>query len=885
MKMGVSRNIIKNLAKLEKIGILTKVELEESKKILEKGQEVEKNCYKMTSFKNNKLILFLDNKIYLIDKLLGSGTAQPGVTSSPSIFNGIDLESGKNVAIKEVYSDGEVEDINKEHNNLKTAGQNLGSAKLFNDPMIKQPWTQGNIVIMPKVEGPHLQKFLDDKTLSVEEVSHIAIQIIKQIEKLHKKGLIHADIKPDNIHYDKKNGKAVLIDFGESVTKKDQSPFEDVATDTVKLDVGVGTALYTISNVEAKLKSAKTDTYALGITVAQLYLNIKSVNDLAHGKEKLDATLVRDKIIQKLKERIEQSDKNSPEIQILELVIRMMSIVPDDRPTLQECIKVMMNATKMMQSISDVKFDDENYKTQCEIFGINPSGMNPFRELETSEVSYFNNINQACEALASEEPDSFYEKIIQVCQDPKIIKYVAGMKEKLLQVRNAQVGLVTFLFSDPKSQKLSALELSEKLESLKSAYAEYCVFFNTNIKWPSSVSNIKIVPPYDLPSILIMPIQRSPRYQLLGKDFYNFSTKYGNQISQEFAQALMAGGQKIAEFINEKRREKENMQWEKYLDVFRNEISSKLKKVAKKFKMEEYVNQYYGKYLENQIDTLDIENTFDSIHSVISALLQGKVENTPYQEIIMFAEIALDIGDSIPDFAKVKVTDLDMKLKQYQSLKDTAEYCLTTRSLEKKHLLHRVMTLLLEKESSVKEYLKSPHFIQQLLAHKGTLNVGLQSIGISTTSGGYKLAEKLFDRYAIDKIYLSLSVSQIALLNAVYQKQYNNVNQFIQKNKFNINDALATDEKGCNVLHYLMQSSDENAINAIVNILRKSVGYSGIVNFDIPDHSGATPHDYLMKNENKDKIIEAITEAKIKGYYGFYKIEDFFPKSSTKLSK
>ncbi len=66
-----------------------------------------------------------------------------------------------------------------------------------------------NYIVYEYIDGKNLGQF---KNLSQNEIMMILIEICSCLENVHRKGIIHCDLKPSNIMIDK-NGKIYIIDF------------------------------------------------------------------------------------------------------------------------------------------------------------------------------------------------------------------------------------------------------------------------------------------------------------------------------------------------------------------------------------------------------------------------------------------------------------------------------------------------------------------------------------------------------------------------------------------------------------------------------------------------------------------------------------------------
>jgi serine/threonine-protein kinase len=68
-------------------------------------------------------------------------------------------------------------------------------------------------ISMEYIEGKSLKELIKEKTLSIEDILKIAIQIGEGLNTAHKKGIVHRDIKSDNIMV-ANEGLVKIMDFG-----------------------------------------------------------------------------------------------------------------------------------------------------------------------------------------------------------------------------------------------------------------------------------------------------------------------------------------------------------------------------------------------------------------------------------------------------------------------------------------------------------------------------------------------------------------------------------------------------------------------------------------------------------------------------------------------
>ena len=68
-------------------------------------------------------------------------------------------------------------------------------------------------ISMAYIEGKSIKELIKEKTLSIEEILNIAIQIAEGLNAAHKRGIVHRDVKSDNIMLTEE-GLVKIMDFG-----------------------------------------------------------------------------------------------------------------------------------------------------------------------------------------------------------------------------------------------------------------------------------------------------------------------------------------------------------------------------------------------------------------------------------------------------------------------------------------------------------------------------------------------------------------------------------------------------------------------------------------------------------------------------------------------
>jgi eukaryotic-like serine/threonine-protein kinase len=132
-----------------------------------------------------------------------------------------------------------------------------------------------DFLVMEYLEGETLAQRLQKGGLPIQQVLQYAIEISDALDKAHRKGVTHRDLKPGNIMLTKSGTK--LLDFGLAKLKQEVAPaIPDSQLPTMKSAItGEGTILGTLQymapeQVEAKEVDARTDIFAFGAVVYEM---------------------------------------------------------------------------------------------------------------------------------------------------------------------------------------------------------------------------------------------------------------------------------------------------------------------------------------------------------------------------------------------------------------------------------------------------------------------------------------------------------------------------------------------------------------------------------------------------------------------------------------
>ncbi|EFL52606.1 serine/threonine protein kinase [Solidesulfovibrio fructosivorans JJ]] len=123
------------------------------------------------------------------------------------------------------------------------------------------------VVVMECFDFPTLKQAAEDRPLRLAEATDVAEKLARILVQLHARGIIHRDITPANILYERAAGRVVLIDFGSAIDMPQQSS-TGLRPETVE-----GTVAYMSPEQTGRINRPvdfRSDFYSFGVTLYEL---------------------------------------------------------------------------------------------------------------------------------------------------------------------------------------------------------------------------------------------------------------------------------------------------------------------------------------------------------------------------------------------------------------------------------------------------------------------------------------------------------------------------------------------------------------------------------------------------------------------------------------
>lgn len=203
---------------------------------------------------NNKGYL-LGNRYRLLDQIGEGGMA--------NVYLAMDTILNRQVAIKVLRGD-----LSHDETFVKRFQREALSATTLEHPNLVQIFDVGeeqgyHYIVMEYIEGKTLKQLIKQYgPLSIGEVIDVMEQLVSAVEHAHSRGVIHRDIKPQNIIV-RSDGTVKLTDFGIAIA---QNAAQLTQTNNI-----MGSVHYLAPELaKGQMATAQSDIYSLGVVMFEL---------------------------------------------------------------------------------------------------------------------------------------------------------------------------------------------------------------------------------------------------------------------------------------------------------------------------------------------------------------------------------------------------------------------------------------------------------------------------------------------------------------------------------------------------------------------------------------------------------------------------------------
>jgi serine/threonine-protein kinase len=191
------------------------------------------------------------------------------------VYRAHDLKLGRPVALKLVLGGGGAEEVARLQREARAAA-------VVSHPNVIVVHDVGEIdgsafVAMELVAGRPLRSFVGDESVSIERRLKWLAQIARGLAAAHRRGVVHRDVKPENVIVRDEDDVAKVLDFGiarafYAAEAQPDSPTEDVGLGTITRGAAlIGTPLYMApEQLRAEAVDARADQFAWGVLAYEL---------------------------------------------------------------------------------------------------------------------------------------------------------------------------------------------------------------------------------------------------------------------------------------------------------------------------------------------------------------------------------------------------------------------------------------------------------------------------------------------------------------------------------------------------------------------------------------------------------------------------------------
>jgi dipeptidyl aminopeptidase/acylaminoacyl peptidase len=205
---------------------------------------------------------------YRIVSLLGEG-------GMGAVYRAKDTRLGRDVAVK-ILTALTLSDQER----IQRFEQEARATGMLNHPNLLTIYDVGNengtaYIVSELLEGETLRERLERGPLAVRRAVDAALQVANGLAAAHEKGVVHRDLKPDNIFLTR-DGRAKILDFGiaKLSSKSDDGLFQQAATEPGMV---LGTVGYmSPEQVRGETVDTRSDIFAFGAILYEMLTGVRA---------------------------------------------------------------------------------------------------------------------------------------------------------------------------------------------------------------------------------------------------------------------------------------------------------------------------------------------------------------------------------------------------------------------------------------------------------------------------------------------------------------------------------------------------------------------------------------------------------------------------------